>query len=392
MKRWFFIALAVGLFGLSSKAQTVKTGVLVVGNGNNAIGAGVQSAKSGANTTILMTEAGFEPTTSNQNISSLIEREFQKALAGSSGKTNNNANDLLKVWTDSIKNLTIIKAVNWSKFKRSGGGWAVELTNGKTIKAQVLIDADRSGKLKSALQLQYQPPVWQPLDYGNTIYRTSVAAGYALNGNNASIFSMYQLLLPTQDNLVLTNPDQQSIAAGQAAGATAAFAAFFHTKTSKASIKAIQGELVNFKLAIMPFADVSDLDSNWKAIQFAGLSGILKGFKRNGSINFMPEQKVAAEDIKQVFKDHFYKAQIWFDDHTSKELTIGEALDLICYTGSKSFATTKAEAKKNWEKVYGFKSAFDESRIINRREFAVLLYSYNNPFNVNADKNGRIAR
>lgn len=388
MNKRFLIAIIFMLHSLATYAQTEKTGVLVIGNGNNAIGAGVQSAKSGAKTIILMTEAGFEVSPSSQNIASKIEREFQKATKGDVDKVN----DSLRAWTDSIKNLTVIKSASWKKFKRSGSGWAVELTSGKTIKSVVLVDADRSGKLKSALQISYNPPSWINLDYDNPIYRNSVAAGYYLNGNNASVLAFHQLLVPEQDNLVLTNPEQQSIAGGQAAGATAAFAAFFNTKTSAAKIKAIQGELINFNLSIMPFTDVSDLDSNWKAIQFAGLSGIIKGEIKDGKLHFLPDQKVTAEEIKQPFKDHYYKAQIWFDDHKSPDLTIAAALDLICYTGSKSLASTKAEAIKNWKKVYKFKSDFDENRIINRIELAVLMYGYNNPFNVNADKNGRIAR
>ncbi len=388
MKWGFFSALLV-IVCFASNAQTIKTGVLVVGNDINALGAGVQSAKSGVNTTMLLTEAGFNLQELNTNASSGLERDFLKATKKISQHFN--VNDALKLWTDSIKNLTITKSASWTKFKRSGSGWLVELKDGRTIKAKVLVDADKSGKLKEALQLQYTAAQWQQLNYDDNLYRTSISSCY--NGDKGpSILSLYQFLIPGQDNLIALNAAQQHFSAGQAAGATAAYAAFFNKKTSESGLKNIQGELINFKLSLIPFNDVTDLDSNWKAIQFTGLSGVLKAELKDGKAFFNPESKVSSQEIRQPFKDYFYKAQIWFDDYKSEQMTLGSTLSLICYTGGKKPETTKAEVLKNWNKLYGFKSSFDEKRMITRREFAVLLNSYNNPFNVNVDRTGRIAR
>ena len=393
MKRGCFVALAAVLLIGNLQAQTVKTGVLVVGNGSNALGAGIQAAKSGVKTTILLTEAGFSPTSSPKSMISGIERDFQKATeiqkptAGSQ-----NANDLIKLFTDTIKNLTIIKNASWNKFKRSGGGWVVELTNKSTLKAEVLVDADHSGKVKQALQIVYPIPSWQALDYNNNLYKTSITSGFFANGTNTNFLSLYQLLIPGQDNLIALNPEQESFAGGQAAGATAAYAAFFHKKTSESNLKNIQGELINFRLSLQPFSDVNDLDSNWKAMQFLGMSGILKAEINNGMALFHPEQLVSTAEITQPLKDHFYKAQIWFDDHKGQDMTIGATIDLVCYTGGRSPATTRAEVLKYWKTKFKFNTVFDEKRIINRREFSVLFYSYNNPFNVTVDKTGRITR
>jgi hypothetical protein len=393
MKRLFFVVLAVVGLASNLQAQTVKTGVLVVGNGSNALGAGIQAAKSGVKTTILMTEAGFSPEFSSNSIVSGIERDFLKATnQGKQNSTQVNTNDLIKLFTDTIKNLTVIKGATWSKFKRSGGGWVVELSNKSSIKAEILVDADHSGKLKQALQLDYKVPSWQALDYNSSLYKTSIAGGFTLGNSNASFLSLYQFLIPEQDNLLALNPEQESFAGGQAAGATAAYAAFFDRKTSASNLKNIQGELINFRLSIMPFSDVNDLDSNWKAMQFMGLSGILKAELGNGTASFHPEKAVSTAEITQPLKDHFYKAQIWFDDHKGQDMTIGSTIDLICYTGGRSPVTTRAEIAKYWKTKFKFSSELDEKRIINRREFSVLFYSYNNPFHVIVDKTGRITR
>ncbi|MHA4893817.1 hypothetical protein ACXZ1K_03620 [Pedobacter sp. PWIIR3] len=389
MKRGFFVALVVIVCFASANAQTTKTGVLVVGNTANAIGAGIQSAKSGVATVILMTEAGFKAPIIDSVDATGLERDYLKATKKIGQQ--NNANDLLKAWTDTIKNLTVIKSASWTKFKRSGSGWVVELKDGKTVKAKVLIDADESGKLKESLQIQYPAAKSQSLTYDNNLYRTSISSSN--NGEGApSILSLYQFLIPEQENLIALDPAYQRISAGQSAGATAAFAAFFDKKTSEANLKSIQGELINFKLSLIPFADVTDLDSNWKAIQYVGLSGILKAELKGGKALFHPESQVSTQEIKQPFKDYFYKAQIWFDDYKAEQMTIGSALELICYTGGKMPQTIRAEVLKNWNKLYKFKTTFDEKRVITRREFSVLLHSYNNPFNVNVDKTGRIAR
>ena len=393
MKRGFLIVSALILLAINLHAQKVKTGVLVVGNGSSALGAGIQAAKSGVKTTILLTEAGFSTTSSTKSIISGIERDFLKATGnGKNAGGQSNENDLIKLFTDTIKNLTIIKNASWNKFKRSGSGWLVEFSNKSTLKAEVLVDADRSGKLKQALQLTYPVPSWQPLDYGNNVYKTSITAGLFSNGTNANFLSLYQLLIPGQDNLVALNPEQESFAGGQAAGATAAYAAFFHKKTSESNLKNIQGELINFRLSIVPLSDVNDLDSNWKAMQFLGLSGILKAELTGGTALFNPEKLVITDEITQPLKDHYYKAQIWFDDHKGQEMSIGATIDLVCYTGGRSPVATRAEVQKYWKTRFKFKSEFDEKRIISRREFSVLFYSYNNPFNVRVDKTGRITR
>ncbi|RZK55142.1 MAG: hypothetical protein EOO87_08630 [Pedobacter sp.] len=180
--------------------------------------------------------------------------------------------------------------------------------------------------------------------------------------------------------------------AGQAAGATATYAAFYSFKTSQSNLKKIQGELVNYKLNIMPFADVKLNDTNWKAIQFVGLTGVLKANLDNGNANFSPNQLVTTAEIKQPFKDFYYKAQIWFDDYKSEQMTIGSALDMICYVGNKALDNTKKELTKKWKTSYQFKTEFDLERQINRVEFAVMLQDYMPPFNVNVEKTGKVVR
>lgn len=402
-KEWFvvFILVLTVQFGYGQK---VKTGVLVIGNGNNALGAGFQSAVSGVKTILLMENQNFEMSEVHpldKNLSSGLEAEFLKRMRKAKGIKDTSkvyidqtsANAVIKTWADSTKNLTIIRAREWSKLKRAGGGWSIQLSDGRTIRAAVLVHADASGKVNEALLLpKMKEKQWKALDYKDNLYRTSISSGFSVDNSSSNVLPLYNLLIPGQENLVVLNPDQQSIAAGQSAGATAAYAAFFDLKTSQSNLKKIQGELISYRLSILPFEDVVAADSNWKAVQFIGLSGFLKGAISSGLLTFVPNREVSTEEIKEPIKEYFYKAQIWFEDYKGSQMTISSTLDLVSKIGNKSPENTLTEVKKKWKTTYGFKTEFEPSRNITRREFAVLVYEYLNPFNVNVDSKGRVVR
>jgi len=401
MKRGFLTALATILFLQFGNAQTIKTGVLIIGDGSNAVGASIQSSVSGAKTVLLLPGQDFEATLSGGNLSSGIEVELIKRLKVSdqskevqdqSFMDRAKVSSAIKSWTDTLKNLTIIKNASWIKLKRSGSGWSVQLSDGRTVKATALINADRSGKVSEAILVQNVNKPWHALTYNNNLYRTSIAAGQQVQNVSSNILFVSDLVIPEQENLVMLNPQTESVITGQAAGALAAYAAFFKTKISQAPLKEIQGELIRYSLAPMPFADIKPTDSNWKAIQFFGLSGFLKADIVNGIANFKPEQLVSTSEIKEPIKEYYYKAQIWFDDNKEPQMTIGATLSLVCYVGGKSPKNTEDEIKKNWSKVYKFKTEYDPKRNITRREFAVLVNDYLKSFGVNIDKSGRVLR
>jgi hypothetical protein len=387
-------------FSVQLKAQTLKPDVFVVGNGNAAAAAAIQAAQSNVKTILLLQAGGFDTQSIDADIHAGIQlaflekmREHQKLSDKDTVLRYNKlmANEVLTKWTDSLKNLTVIKNVVWVKAKRAGKGWVFKLADGKTIRPEVLINtADQ--KLNQALEIDAaNATTWNKLSYDNTIYKTNVATGKLIDGTTSTGFSLYQLLFPEQENLVYIN-DPSSMLLGQAAGAIAAYAGFFNRKTSESDLKAIQGELIAFKANLMPFADVKLDDPNWRAIQMVGITGVIKGEQSNGQLYFMPEKKISTDEIKQPIKAHYYKAQIWFDDYKSDIITVGAALDMICYVGNKAPESTKKEVEKKWKTSYAFSSDFDLERQITRREFVSLLQDYMPPFNVTINKNGKILR
>ena len=399
MKKYLFIFSTFFLF-VQLKAQTLKPDVFVVGNGNAAVAAAIQAAQSNVKTVLLLQAGGFDIEPIGKDLHSGVQATFLnkvkkfKQLNDSIGNVQfdkQTANQVLVQWTDSIKNLTVIKNVQWIKADRSGKGWVFKLSDGKTIRPEVFVNA-ADQKLNAALKIDASAVgTWEKFSYQNPIYKTNIAVGKQIGGSTNTIFSLYQLLMPTQENLVYVS-DPSSMLMGQAAGAVAAFAGFFDKRTSESNLKKIQGELLAYNSNLMPFVDVGIKDANWKAIQMVGISGVIKAEETNGKLLFNGEKLVRTADIKEVVKNHYYKAQIWFDDYKNEVITIGAALDMICYVGNKASESTLKEVEKKWKTTYAFTSKFEAERQISRRELAVLLQDYMPPFNVTVDKTGKIIR
>lgn len=399
MKKYLFLFFA-SFLSFQLRAQTLKPDVFVIGNGNAAVAAAIQAAQSNVKTILLLQAGGFDIEPIGKDLHSGVQATFLKKIK-TFQKLNDSinnvkfdkqaANQVLTQWTDSIKNLTIIKNVQWIKADRSGKGWVFKLSDGKTIRPEVFVNvADQ--KLNNVLKIDASGlSSWSKFDYQNPIYKTSVAVGKNIDGTTGTIFSMYQLLMPNQENLVYVI-DSSSMLLGQAAGAVAAYAGFFNLKTSESDLKKIQGELIAFNTNLMPFADIGLKDPNWKAIQMVGLTGVIKAENINGKLLFNAEKLVTTQEIKQPMKDHYYKAQIWFDDYKSDVITIGAALDMICYVGNKAPESIRKEVEKKWKTAYAFASDFNANRQISRRELAVLLQDYMPPFNITIDKTGKILR
>jgi hypothetical protein len=395
MKRLFFVFAF--LIPLIIHAQTIKTDVLVLGNSNAAFAAGVQASESGVNSIILTQSDGFKfidfKTLPKSGIIKAFEKQARKSLKLSDSAvlpemTNQILNAVIKNWSDSSKLFDVINNAPYYEIKRSGSGWELKLTKDKSIKAKVLVVAGNPDKVFAALKVQsLKAAETSTINYSENLYRTTVGSIIG----TSDFLSLYNLLIPNQENILYISSDHLEI--GQAAGATAAYAAFYKTKTSLSNLKRIQGELLSYKLSLMPFEDIKLTDSNWLAMQKIGITGILKAETKNGKVFFNPEKEVTLDEIKQPIKDYYYKAQIWFDDHKNISINLENTISMVCYVGNKSVDATKSEIEKKWNKTYKFSSKYDLKKVLSRREFSVIINEYLKPFDdINVDKTGRVVR
>ncbi|MEH3115371.1 hypothetical protein [Pedobacter terrae] len=394
MKRLFFVFAFI--IPLVIHAQTVKTDVLVIGNGDAAYAASFQAFKSGVKTILLTQKEQLDLNKIPENkrasllfYQSFLKRETENVKSLETPKPKTDKKNRTKVTViDSTLLLDVINNTPYTEIKRSGSNWEAKLTQDKSIKAKVLVLADKPEKLLAALKIStLNPASSSPLNYSENTYRTTVSEV----SEGARFLSLYSLLIPNQENLLYIANDQFEI--GAAAGATAAYAAFFDTKTSLSNLKRIQGELLAYKHALMPFKDVEKTDSNWLAIQKLGVTGIIKAEIKQNNAYFNPEKEVTYDEIKQPLKDYYYKAQIWFDDHQHIPINLENTIAMLCYVGNKSVEATKTELQKKWNKNYRFSSQYDLKKVLTRREFAVIINDYLKPFDViNVDKTGRVIR
>ncbi|MDY0905259.1 hypothetical protein [Pedobacter sp. CFBP9032] len=394
MKKLFFIFMC--LIPTIIHAQTIKTDVLVLGNNDAAYSSGLQVSRSGCSVLIVTQSTPFSlekiKGTKTAEIYNLYEHVQQKVIAYAqdlekkSGQPKKKKS--VKNQVDSIKLFKIINDTTIIALARSGSGWEAKLSKDKTIKAKVLIIADNSDMVLSQLKTaNLKSADLSALNYTENFYRTTISG---ITGTS-NFLSLYHLLISDQENLLYVDPNNAEI--GQAAGATASYAAFFKTKTSLSNLKRIQGELLSYKLSLMPFNDVKVTDSNWLAIQKIGITGILKAEVKTEKAFFYPEKEVTYEEIKQPIKDYYYKAQIWFDDHKDVPINLENTISLVTYVGNKAIDATKAELQKKWNKNYKFSSKYDLKKVLTRREFSVIINEYLKPFDdVNVDRTGRVIR
>ncbi|WP_293785885.1 hypothetical protein [uncultured Pedobacter sp.] len=391
MKRLFFVFAFI--IPLVIHAQTLKTDVLVIGSGDAAYTASFQAFKSGVKTILLTQKEQLDlnkiAPARKVFYQGFLKRETENANSVNTTTPKPDKKKPLKVTVDSTLLLNVINNVPYTEIKRSGNGWEVKLSKDKSIKARVVVLADHPEKLIAALKItSLNPASSRPLNYTENIYRTTVAS---VASAGAHFLSLYSLLIPDQENLLYIAADQ--FETGAAAGATAAYATFYDTKTSLSNLKRIQGELLSYKHALMPFDDIKMADSNWLAIQKVGITGIIKAEIKQNKAYFNPEKEVTYDEIKQPIKDYYYKAQIWFDDHQHIPINLENTISLVCYVGNKSVEATKSELQKKWNKHYRFASTYDLKKTLTRREFSVIINEYLKPFDdVNVDKTGRVIR
>lgn len=426
-------------------AQTIKTDVLVIGNGASAVAAAVQSAQSRLKTILAATQIRIDDSTAANKMVEVDNNNdlqygtwgiFRNLVVshykGSAGyDTTNNAvlkfelqtgADILKSMTDTVKNLTVYLNSPFVAIKKDGDRWEVSLNqDGKTIyvKARVVIDATHKGDVAVKAGAKLTQAFSSRTIAGLNAYRTSIATGDVLPGEpfNASApvnsyppypafyVPINALVLRHADNILITEQALPSVkdiqhlpvqlALGQGAGTIAAYCAFYKTTTQNLKVRTIQGELLDFKGCLLPFTDITQRDTYWRAIQQVSATGLLKGKQQvNGNkvqFVFMPDSSVTTAEIKPFLTEIYTRAFLWFSkEKTGEKFTVANTLSLISDYTLTDPLLLKSSMAKAWKSQYRFKSDFDLNRPINRREFAILINKFLNPFARTVDLTGRL--
>jgi len=164
-----------------SHAETIKTDVLVIGGGASGVAAAIQSARSKVKTLLVepgpwlggsMTMSGMCVLEANRDLPSGIWGEFHRKVTDyyrprlGYDTTHNSilrfepytAADILKKWTDTVKNLTVKLKTPWTTVKKDGTGWEVIIMiNGEAVKVdtKVLIDGTETGEVAAKAEAKF---------------------------------------------------------------------------------------------------------------------------------------------------------------------------------------------------------------------------------------------
>ncbi|MDB5014611.1 MAG: hypothetical protein JWQ25_2813, partial [Daejeonella sp.] len=361
MTKSLFLLVLTAFSSLTMSAQTAKTDVVVIGSTTEAISASIQAARSGVKTILVAETNILNPTLTPEDIKILekVQNHFtfknkqKSSLKDSLLSSNLNliqSSKLFKGITDTVKNLTVLLNTKIKSIEKSRKGWEIKTNTGRELKTQMVIDATANLGIAKLLNIQTdstlvnltEPSVLQ--SSGNKLYRTSVGlAYYKANMLTSSYTIPVGVLIPTKTENFIAIPRKSNLgywpvamSIGQAAGATAAYCAFFNTGTDKLNVRIIQGELLSFEAPLVSFTDVKENDPNRLAIQNIGLTGLLKfNIHKNPNItqlSFNPDSTISASEIKAPMKEYFTRSQIWFADNNPNQLTIGQIITLIMYS------------------------------------------------------------
>lgn len=168
---------------------------------------------------------------------------------------------------------------------------------------------------------------------------------------------------------------------GQAAGAIAALSVKLNKKVAKTPVREVQSALLNVGGYLMPYLDLPKSDVHFKAVQRIGATGILKGEGKNvGWSNetwFNTDKNVVVAELKKDLND-FEPNFNW--NSKNGELSVNEAIELISSLAD-FYQISKVNPVKiiaNWQKMN--LNNYNADRKITRKEFAVLLDTYIQPF------------
>lgn len=429
------LAIMLSLVYICSYAQkkpkkTAKPQVLVYGHEADAFSAAIQSAQSGVETLFIIdsTEIGGnliqgknKQINSNERLDVGIWAFFLSGIANVKNLSDSAsrvakknippriAQNVFEGTLDTVKRLTFRKNLKIIAVEKSGKNWQITFNNKEKIKVKAVVDASSNTSLYTSINKNAPAPSFTEkntqriaIHYKDPIYRTGIAVASIDNeifniplkhilpdSSHTNYFSTRvinkNLLLATNNNIPLT------MLRAQACGAAAAYCAFFKTSSDKINTRTLQGELLAYKSFIMPFQDIPLEDPNATQIQRVGATGILQGIynvqKDGKKFLFLPDNFITSKEIEVVIKQLYTRSQIWFKDKDIPVMKLNDLLSLIKYVGNRG-DELDAEVEKGWKKRFGFKEDFKQNTPLTRRQLAVLVDTYLQPFNVRITLDG----
>ncbi len=168
---------------------------------------------------------------------------------------------------------------------------------------------------------------------------------------------------------------------GQAAGAAAALGVESGIQPRDISVRALQEELLESDMWLMPYFDVTPDDFYFKSVQKVGLAGIMRGegipVAWANETRFYPDSVVTGSNFNSVVSRLGFDAQ--FD--IGNTVTTNEALESFWMLKNKPEDSPENYFKsKTWFTDWKSEKGIQESKTLKRAELAFLVDQLFNPF------------
>jgi hypothetical protein len=402
-----------------------KTDVLVLGGSASGTAAALQAARSGVKS-ILVEANSFliGPIAPDMSIPAFdfgIWKEWRDSCKKDVDSMQLDPRVTLEKIIGKEKKLQYFKETQVVKITEKKNSWEVTIRrNGKLeeIKTKVLVDAvfeiNNSAVLNAKIValkeghiegLVTYGPSYKEQAYDQTLklYRTSAAAAY---GRDSSVhfFPIGAFIAKEKENLLFATHQASFkgfkedefknlalwVNVGQMIGAAAAFGPFFNVAASKADVRVTQSEVMNFKGLIYPVKDVATTDKAWGVIQRIICTQLLKFDFVTGKFN--PNAEVLAEDIRGILSELHPRSRIWFIENKADRLTIKQVISLVSFIGGREEFDLDRELSSSWKSGYELQSEYQESKVVTKKELAIIFDNYLSPFNIKVNMTGYFLR
>jgi len=435
------LALCV-LMLINSAAFAQKPGkvkLIIYGQGEAALASAVQASNSGVTTLWINPEASFSSAltegqdvksiNSYQNLDAGLWAEFLKLSLNAKDYSDSVFNhakvyltpqiskNTFEKMIDSSKNLSVLYNTEIKRIRKSGKRWKIDLSNGQNHTVYAVVDASLQSKLiplisdKEKLERKDADSIG-PVNinqlYSLNLYRTSLMVEE--KDRQERIIPTASLLKPYAGNFfivygsdgLIKEPKQsiQDIPSlmlyGQSIGAVASYCAFFETTSDKINIRTLQGELLAFKGQLLPFHDVAFEDVNNQSVQRVGLTGIIQGRLENpndegSKLIFDVDKHVSSMELEPVMRSIYTRSQIWFSDKSIEELKLKDLISLIKFISLKG-NELDTQIENGWERKFHFTGSYDPECLLTRKQAAVLIDTYLQPFSIKVNEKGNFQR
>lgn len=418
---FFLLLIVVGIPGFTY-AKEIKPTMIVYGATVEAFAAAVQSARSNVPTLWVMDKVDFAPELTTHEVSI----KSNDKLDGGIWMDLLMLTQLSKVKSDSIaqvakhdikprlmlnaieailnkeQNLTVIKNGTVQSLVKTKKGWTAVLSNKKKFNVRVVVDASEGADLSrfNSFFLTMKPSRIETIDkLSADLIRTLVAVadcnggvyGYTVKDlvsrSSGNFFSLQSLIQVARDEESIP----LRISVGQAAGAAAAYCAFFKTTTDKIEVRKLQTELMTFGARLFPAQNISLSSVNFSSLQKMYLTGMFPLYREKDSLLFNGNIEVRIDEVKPLFNQLYSRSQLWFVDNTEEVFNLSTTLSLIKFVSFKGVELDK-QIEKDWARKFKFSGEFSEDRAISREEFVVLADKYADPFSKTVTQDGTIVR